>query len=178
MKKFGLSFGLAVLTVGVLIAAEIEERTIQGSHEGMSVSVPKEWPGIEAHRTPAGKPYYQLGPGNTNFSIQIYLSGSVQGGTNVVSGLERSLEASLKPLIGNSVEGWVEFVRFGKEKEGVYARLTDRAPKPGEYLFYTRGVRLIGTNVLGFELVSNDKDFSALSNTLAVIESVKIAGSR
>jgi hypothetical protein len=34
-------------------------------------------------------------------------------------------------------------------------------------------VRLIGTNVLVFALVSNDKEFSALSNTLAVVESVK-----
>jgi hypothetical protein len=81
----------------------------------------------------------------------------------------------LKPLVENSVEGKLEMHRFGTDKDGVYGRLTDRAPKAGEYLFYTRGMRLVGTNVLGFELVSNDKDFSGLSNTLAVVESVKVS---
>ena len=53
-------------------------------------------------------------------------------------------------------------------------RLTDTAPKPGEYLFFTQGVRLIGTNVVLFTLLSNDKDQDALNKTLAIVESVRL----
>ena len=167
---------LALLTAGLVVAGEMEQRKIQTEREEIILSVPKEWPSVQTHRTPAGKPYFQLGPANTNYSIQLYLTEPLRHGTNFQELLERSLETGLQSLGKESVEGKVELVRFGKDKEGVYARLTDRSPKPGEFLFYTRGLRVIGTNVLGFELGSNDKDFSALSNTLAAIESVKVEG--
>jgi len=178
MKTFEIVLAIIVLMCGPAVAAELEERAVQADGERISLSVPKEWPAIEGHRTPAGKSYFQLGPADTNFSFQVYLNEALPRGTNAEKRLERSLEASLKPLAEKSVEGKVELVRFGSEKEGVYARITDRAQKLGEYLYYTRGFRLIGINVLGFELVSNDKDFLALSNTLAVIESAKIAGAK
>jgi hypothetical protein len=174
MNKFGFFAAMLILMAGLVIAAEVEQRTIQAEQENITISIPKGWSAIEAHRTPAGKPYYQLGPVDTNFSVQIYLNEPLQSVTNAEKRLEHSLEVNLKPLIAKSVERKVDLVRFGSSKEGVYARLTDSAPKAGEYRYYTRGVRLIGTNVLGFELVSNDQNFSALSNTLALIESVKI----
>jgi hypothetical protein len=166
---------IVILTSTVVIAAEIEERTIQTEGEKFSISVPKEWPAIETRRAPGGKPYFRLGPANTNFSFQLYFNERLPNATNapIEKRMERFVEAALKPLVENSVEGKLQFHRFGTEKDAVYARLTDRAPKAGEYLFYTRGMRLVGTNVLGFELVSNDRDFLALSNTLAVVESVK-----
>jgi len=176
MKKFGLFFALAVLAGGILIAAETERRTIQTEGEKFALSVPKEWPAIETHRAPGGKQYFRLDPANTNFSFQLYFNERLPNTTNapIEKRMERFVEAALRPLVENSVEGKLEMHRFGTEKDGVYARLTDRAPKAGEYLFYTRGMRLVGTNVLGFELVSNDKDFSALSNTLAVVESLRV----
>ena len=176
MKRFTPYGTFLLFCTALTFAAEVEQRIIQTGREEITVAVPKEWPAVQTHRTPAGKPYFQLGPANTNFSIQIYLNEPVQPGTNVENHLERSLEAGLQPLVKESVEGKVGLVRFGKERDGVYGRLTDRAPKPGEFLFYTRGLRVIGTNVLGFELVSNDKDFSALSNTLALIETAKVEG--
>jgi hypothetical protein len=177
MNKAGLFLALAILMGGLVVAAEIEERTIQTDGQKFSLSVPKEWPAIETRRAPGAKPYFRLGPANTNFSFQLYFNERLPNGTNaqIEKRMERFVEAALKPLVENSVEGKLEMHRFGTEKDGVYGRLTDRAPKAGEYLFYTRGMRLVGTNVLGFELVSNDKNFSALSNTLAVVESVKVS---
>jgi hypothetical protein len=176
MKRLEIILAVMILADVFAFAAEMEERTIQSNREKITISVPKDWPAIGTRHTSAGKAYYQIGPANTNYSIQFYLNEPLQRGTNVEERLQHSLESSLKPLIANSVERKLQFMRFGKDKEGMYARLTDRAPKPGEFLFYTRGVRLIGTNALGFELASNDKDFSALSNTLAVVESVRVAG--
>lgn len=161
------------LCIAFAVAAEIEHRKLQTEREEIVVSVPREWPATQIHRTSAGKAYFQIGPANTNFSIQLFLNESLQRGTNTEKELERSLEASLRPLIKQSVESKVELVRFGQE--GMYGRLRDRAPKAGEFLYYTRGLRVIGTNVLWFELGSNDNDFSALSNTLAVMESAQVA---
>jgi len=176
MNKRAFLTALAVLAGSILIAAEVEQRTIQTEGEKFSMSVPKEWPAIETRRGPGGKPYFRLGPANTNYSFQLYFNERLPNATNapIEKRMERFVEAALRPLVEKSVEGKSEMHRFGAEKDGVYARLTDRAPKAGEYLFYTRGMRLVGTNVLGFELVSNDKDFSVLSNTLAVVESVQL----
>jgi hypothetical protein len=174
MMKFGLIF-VVILAAGVLIAAELEQRTIQTEGDKFALSVPKEWPAFETNKTERNTIYYRIGPADTNYSIQLHFNNPLQVGTNrlVDSVLDRYLANSLRPVLNVTVEKEVKTQRFGEQKDGVYARLTDRSPKVGEYRYYTRGVRLIGTNVLVFALVSNDKDFSALSNTLAVVESVK-----
>ena len=176
MNKFGLFLALAILTGGIVIAAELGQRTIQTEGEKFALSVPKEWPAFETNKTESNTIYYRIGPADTNYSIQLHFNNPLQIGTNrlVDSVLESWLTNSLKPVLSMTIEKEVKPQRFGVQKDGVYARLTDRAPKEGEYRYYTRGVRLIGTNVLVFALVSNDKDFSALSNTLAVVESVKV----
>jgi hypothetical protein len=176
MKKFGLFFGPAVLTVGLLIAAEVEQRTIQTDGETFALSVPKEWPAFETNKTQRNTIYYRIGPADTNYSIQLHFNNRLQIGTNRLDDnvLDRWLANTLEPVLSTATEKEVKTQRFGAQKDGVYARLTDRSPKVGEYRYYTRGVRLIGTNVLVFALVSNDKDFSALSNTLAVVESVNV----
>ena len=180
MKKCGLFFGLAILAAGLVIAAEVEQRTIQTDGEKFALSVPKEWPALETNRTKGNTIYYRIGPADTNYSIQLDFNNPLHIGTNrlVDSALDGWLANTLKPVLSITVEKDVKTQRFGAQKDGVYARLRDRAPKAGEYEYYTRGVRLIGTNVLVFALVSNDKDFSALSNTLAVVESVKLAGEK
>jgi hypothetical protein len=175
MKKFGLFFWLAVLAGGLVIAAEVEQRTIQTEGEKFALSVPKEWPAFETNRTKRNIIYYRIGPADTNYSIQLDFNNPLDIRTNRLTDtkLDRWLESTLKPVLNMTIEKEVKAQRFGTQKDGVYARLRDRAPKAGEYEYYTRGVRLIGTNVLVFALVSNDKDFSALSNALAVVESVK-----
>ena len=175
MKKFGLFFGLAVLAGRLVIAAELEQRTIQTDGEKFALSVPKEWPAFETIKTKRNTIYYRIGPADTNYSIQLDFNNPLHTGTNrpVDTELERWLQNTLKPVLRVTIEKEVKAQRFGGQKEGVYARLTDPAPKTGEYEFYSQGIRLIGTNVLVFALVSNDKDFLALSNTLAVVESVR-----
>jgi hypothetical protein len=177
MKRFGIFAALAALAGRVVFAAEMEQRTIQTEGEKFTLSVPKEWPAFETNKAERNTIYYRIGPADTNYSIQLHFNNPLQVGTNriVDSVLERFLENALKPVLSATVEKEVKTQRFGAQKDGVYARLTDRAPKVGEFEYYTRGVRLIGTNVLVFKLMSNDKDFSALSNTLAVVESAKVA---
>jgi hypothetical protein len=177
MNKFGVFFASAIFTGGLVIAAELEQRTIQTEGEKFALSVPKEWPAFETNKTERNTIYYRTGPADTNYSIQLHFNNPLQIGTNKLddSVLERWLANTLKPVLKITIEKEVKPQRFGAQNDGVYARLTDPAPKVGEYRYYARGVRLIGTNVLVFALVSNDKDFSALSNTLAVIESVKMA---
>jgi hypothetical protein len=176
MKRFGLVFAVTVLACGLVIAAETEQRTLQTANEKFALSVPKEWPAFETNKTERSTVYYRIGPADTNYSIQLHFNNPLQLGTNRLddSVLDRWLANTVRPVLRMTVEKEVKTQRFGAQKDGVYARFTDPSPKAGEYKFYTRGVRLIGTNVLVFALVSNDKDFAALSNTLAVVESVKV----
>jgi len=175
MKKLGLVFVLALLASGLVIAAEMEQRPIQTEGEKFVLSVPKEWPAFETNKTERNTVYYRIGPADTNYSIQLHFNNPLQIGTNRLEDavLDRWLANTVRPVLGVTIEKEVKTQRFGAQNDGVFARFTDRDPKVGEYRYYTRGVRLIGTNVLVFALVSNDRNFVALSNTLAVVESVK-----
>src|SRR6266705_803285 len=110
MKKFALVFALAVLADGILIATETEQRTIQTEGEKFALSVPKEWPAIETRRTPGGKAYFRLGPANTSFSFQLYFNERLPNATNapIEKRMERFVEAAMRPLVENSVEGKLE----------------------------------------------------------------------
>lgn len=178
MNRFTLFSALLVSICIFVVAAELEQRTIRTRGLNLQISVPKDWPAFETNMAERNAIYYRIGPADTNYSIQLYFDSRFEIGTNRLTDrmLESHITASLKPVLTTTVEKEVETHRFGAGKDGVYARLTDRAPKQGEFKFYTRGVRLIGTNVMVFALVSNDENFSALSNTLAVVESVKVVG--
>lgn len=171
-----LLVAIFILACGVVIAAEVERRTIQTETEKFALSVPKVWPAFETNKTAGNTVFYRIGPADTNYSIQLHFNNPLQLGTNRLDDkvIDVWLANTVKPVLRMTIEKEVKTQRFGAQKDGVYARFTDPSPKPGEFRFYTRGVRLIGTNVLVFALVSNDKDFSALSNTLAVVESVQV----
>jgi len=96
--------------------------------------------------------------------------------TLVDKDLERYIESNASDKAEQSTEGKVQAHRFGEKRDGVYVRLTDRAPKPGEYVFFTQGVRLMGTNVVLFTLLSNDRDSATLTNTVRIVGSVKAEG--
>ena len=46
---------------------------------------------------------------------------------------------------------------------------TDKAPKPGEFHYFTQGVKLQGQKVVLFTLMSNDKDGAVLKQAFPVI---------
>src|ERR1043166_8847782 len=117
MKIFKIIFAVVIFTGLLAVAAEMEERTIGSDHAKITISVPKDWPAVQTHHTSGGRAYYQFSPANTNYSIQLYLNEPLPGGTNAEERIERSLAASLKPLVANSVECKMQFVRFGKDKE-------------------------------------------------------------
>ena len=64
--------GVVILTCGVLIAAELEQRTIQTEGDKFGLSVPKEWPAFETNKTERNTIYYRIGPADTNYSIQFH----------------------------------------------------------------------------------------------------------
>ena len=51
--------------------------------------------------------------------------------------------------------------------------MTDKAPKPGEFHYFTQGVKLQGQKVVLFTLMSNDKDGAVLKQALQIVDSVQ-----
>src|SRR5262249_12269940 len=88
--------------------------------------------------------------------------------------LEIYIESNMRRAAPQSAEGKATAVRFGAKKDGVYARLTDKAPKPGEPVYFTQGVRLLGTNVVCVTLYSIDADGAVLRRVLDIVDSVTI----
>jgi hypothetical protein len=173
MRKLAVILSGAALASLVLTAAEVEQRIIKTEGGQIALAVPKGWPALETRFSSRGAQYYRFAPADTNFEFLLYFNYPSPRRPNVLAdnGLEAFLESSLSTLAKGSK---VEPHRFGARKDVVYAWFTHQAAKPGDYYYFTRGIRLIGTNVLEFSLFSNDS--SAMSNTLAVVESVKVWG--
>jgi len=88
----------------------------------------------------------------------------------------RDLEAHVRQVsaaaLPQSVEGQVTPQRFGlRRDESLYARLTDKAPAPDEFLLVTKGVRLQGRRAMLFTLYSNDTDGALLKRALDLVSS-------
>lgn len=164
---------IAALASLALTAAEVQQRIIQTEGGEIALAVPKGWPAFETRLNSRGASYFRLAPADTNFEFLLYFNYPSPKRPNAIadSGLEDFLKSSLSALTKNSE---VEPHRFGARKDVVYAWFTHPVRKPGEYYYFTRGIRLIGTNVVEFSLFSNDS--SSMSNTLAVVESAKIWG--
>jgi len=92
------------------------------------------------------------------------------------SGLETYVKNNLTTYVLESVEKKVITHRFGKLKDGVYARLTDTADNDEKFRLLTQGARLFGDGkkVVLFFLKSNDKDNKVLNKILAIAESIRL----
>jgi hypothetical protein len=172
-----LLVGLLIIVPIVHAADDSVSRSVKNENIGMvHLVAPKDWEPIERHHINFGTTFYRLVPPRRTFDLELLFNdlATMRMNALVDRDLEIYIESNMARAAPQSVEGRPKAVRFGAKKDGVYARLTDRAPKPGEWLFFTQGVRLLGRDVVLFTLFSNDKDASDLQKALEVVESVRI----
>ena len=142
----------------------------------VSLVTPSDWEPLERHHISFGTTFYRmLPPKQGEFELEILVNDlkHMKMSALVDTDLEIYIENNMAAAAPQSVEGKVKAVRFGVQNDGVYARLTDKAPKPGEFVLFTQGVRLQRDRVVLFTLYSNDRDASILKQTLGIVESVK-----
>ena len=152
-------------------------RTFKNENVGnVSLVAPSDWKPIERHHIKFGTTFYRLQPavaGQFDFEILVNDLVHMDMQALVDKDLERYIQSNMAPALSQSTEGKVSAIRFGTKRDGVYARLTDKAPKPGEFILFTQGVRLQGKKVVLFTLYSNDKEGAVLRKALNVVDSVK-----
>lgn len=154
-----------------------EIRTVKNVNIGaVKLSVPRNWKAVERHRLKYGTTFYELLSPNNEFELEIIFNDlkNMELDALVDKDLESYIEANMEGSKSKSVEGKVKTKRFGEKSDGVYARLTDKQPEPGEFVYFTQGVRLLNKNVVLFTLNSKDKDEKVLEKTLKIIDSIKI----
>ncbi|ANB19266.1 Hypothetical protein I596_3277 [Dokdonella koreensis DS-123] len=142
----------------------------------IQLQVPPDWLAYE-RQDGAGTTFVRLlPPDSRRFGLEIQVNTRERLGLPAltVDGLPGYLVSRLSGLLPRFLETAVAPVRFGPAGDGAYARLTDRHPRQGEFLFLTRGVRLDGEAVIVFTLYSSDHDASVLTPVLAVAASVTI----
>lgn len=176
MKNF---FMIVALLFGTYAFAEGEDiqRSVKSENIGtVYLTAPNDWRPIERHHIKFGTTFYRLVPPQKEFDLEILFNdlSHMRMDALVDKDLEIYIESNMRAATPQSVEGKVKAFRFGAHKDAVYARLTDKAPKPGEPVYFTQGVRLLDKNVILFTLYSNDKDGSTLKKVLEIVESVKI----
>jgi len=153
------------------------QKAIRNENIGtVSFTAPEDWTPVERIQTESGTTFYRLIPPKQEFDVELLFNdlAHMQLDGLVDKNLELYIETNMAAAAPQSVEGKARAVRFGPTSDGVYVRLTDKAPNPGDPIYFTQGVRLLGTNAVLFTLYSNDKDGSALGKVLEIVESVKV----
>jgi hypothetical protein len=172
-------FGLLLFVVASTVhaAAGEEIRSFKNENVGnVTLSAPKDWAPIERHHIKIGTTFYRFIPpkkGQFEFEILVNDLAHMRMEALVDKDLEIYIQSNMSGAKSQSTEGKVTAVRFGSRHDGVYARLTDKTPKPGEFVLFTQGVRLQGKKVVLFTLYSNDKDESILRKALEIVDSVQ-----
>lgn len=141
----------------------------------IQMRMPPSWLTFE-RQDGAGTTLVRIAPPQNRFGLEIQI------GTRTAlkldglddAGLSGYLIGSLSGLLPRFLEDAVVPLRFGPDADGVYARLTDRHPRAGEFLFLTRGLRLDGEAVIVFTLYASDHDASVLTPVLEVVSGITI----
>ena len=177
MRTYIFALLLLIFTTGVNAATGHEAHSFINENIGkVTLSAPKEWSPIERHHINFGTTFYRFAPpqkGLFDFEIMVNDLAHMRMSALVDKDLEIYIESNMAGAKSQSTEGEVKAVRFGSEHDGVYARLTDKAPKPGEFVMFTQGVRLQGKKVILFTLYSNDKDGTILRKVLEIVDSIQ-----
>ncbi|PZQ15515.1 MAG: hypothetical protein DI564_09325 [Rhodanobacter denitrificans] len=141
----------------------------------IQMRMPPSWLTFE-RQDGAGTTFVRIVPPQERFGLEIQIGtrAALKLATLDDAGLPGYLIASLSGLLPRFLEEAVVPLRFGPEADGVYARLTDRHPRAGEFLFLTRGLRLDGDAVIVFTLYASDHDASVLTPVLAVVSGITI----
>lgn len=159
--------------------AKSEERSFVNENIGtVLLNSPKDWKAIERHHIRFGTTFYRLVPPKKDFDVEFMVNDlkHMRMDALVDKDLELYIESNLSRYAAESVEKKATAHRFGKNKDGVYARLTDDSDQKEEFLLLTQGVRLIGDGkgVVLFILKSNDKDKKVLNKVLEIADSIRI----
>jgi hypothetical protein len=169
--------GLFLALASAYAAEGDVSRAVKNENIGtVHLVAPKDWEPIERHHINFGTTFYRLVPPKRTFDFQMLFNDLAHMRMTALTerDLEIYIESNMARAGPRSVEGKPKAVRFGAQKDGVYARLTDKAPNPGEWLYFTQGVRLLGNNVVLFTFYSNDTDGADLGKVLEIVESVRI----
>lgn len=177
MRAGILTIALLLIVARAFSADGDVERTVKNENIGtVRLIAPKDWSPIARHHINFGTTFYRLVPPQKDFDVEILFNDLAHMNMEALvdKDLELYIESNMRRAAPQSVEGKAKAVRFGAKNDAVYARLTDKAPAPGEPVYFTQGVRLLGKNVVLFTLYSNDKDGSVLKKVLAIVDSVQI----
>ena len=171
-------FAAAVLLAAGVHAAEmLEQRSFTNENVGaVTLAAPKDWKGIQRAHINFGTTFYRLVPpkeGPFDFEILVNDLKHMKMDALVDKDLELYIKSNMAQAAPQSREGTAKATRFGKAGNAVYARLTDKAPKPGEFHYFTQGVKLQGQKVVLFTLMSNDIDGAVLKQALQIVDSVQ-----
>jgi hypothetical protein len=179
--SWGSALFISLLTFMVAAAhARQPEGWVNRSFENQNVgkvtlTAPKNWEPIQRDHVVFGTTFYRLLPpteGQFDLELQVNDLKHMKMEGLVEKDLEMYIESNMADAAPQSIEGKVTAVRFAARRDAVYARLTDKAPKSGEFVLFTQGVRLVGDRVVPFTLYSNDRDRTILDQVLKVAESV------
>lgn len=175
--RIPLALALSCFFLAAHAAGGDEVRSFQNENIGkVTLVAPSDWKPIERHHINFGTTFYRLLPpskGQFDFEILVNDLAHMHMEALVDKDLEIYIQSNMARAAPQSTEGKVSATRFGAMHDGVYARLTDKAPKPGEFVLFTQGVRLQGKKVVLFTLYSNDKDGAVLRKALEIVDSVK-----
>lgn len=162
-------------------AADLTERRMSSVDIGTVVFLaPKKWTGYESYDELEAASVYELSSGKEKIRLRIsakYIDLDIRGeeaslDQQVMARLDGYLKYAIAEYVDRPEKYEIRAARFSPRNHGIYARIYDRSPARGAYPYFTHGARILGNKFITFSLKSNDRDLSALKQTLDVVSSV------
>ena len=167
--RFLLAASVGFTFAGAVLAASGAIRTyVLSSDQAVGLSVPQNWSDTITNSLVKPVVTVRFSAEKRDEFAMLVTFGRPEG-TNT---LRADVEQAARKLTGTSEEERADIKNLrGKQTEGCYFSLTDKAPKPGGWKYLTQGVVRIGGWLAAFTILSNDPGLKINERGLEVVRS-------
>lgn len=175
-SAYGIVFLLFIQT-GIASSEIIKKReyTLPDSKR-LILSIPENWVGNISQRSPDSPPTIRLSP-DSQYSIKLLITPTPIMNNETFDDEELRSMASGRgeKLLPTAKEETLQLEKInGPELVAYIFSLTDKVPKPDEYLYATQGMGKLSNYLLGFTILTNDKNSDHYKSALSIILSSHI----
>ncbi len=172
---------LVVIFLGVTVASAAAPNTVRKypipEHGVLELNVPPSWT-IEVHQLQKGmSPTIMFNPAKgKDFQLLITVLWNKTGEQdfNSPDRVKTFVEKDGQKLLSKTVETKIALRELkSAHNTGYYYSITDKAPKPGEYRYMTRGGIGVGDLVLNFTVLHRVKDSESVKEALSMLREAK-----
>ena len=163
---------MACLLIAAAVAAE-EVQFVYPDEESIDFTVPDDW-SSSVDDASRGMVFESADPFLFKALVTPFWVEEMDGSAGSDANIRNTVQGSADHFASAAAEEKLPLQRIvGHSGGGYYFTATDRAPKPGEYLYMTQGAIAVDGIVLAFTILANPGAGDAIDQALQMIQSAR-----